>query len=228
MTAPLAVEIVDDRDALAAAVADRVAAALRAALRAGRAATVAFSGGSTPAPMLRRLAGADLAWERVQVFQVDERVAPDGSDDRNATTLRRELLAHVPAVAHLMPVTDPDLDGAVGRYAETLRRVCNGVLDVVHLGLGPDGHTASLVPGDPVLGVRDADVALSGPYQGLRRMTLTYPALDRARTLVWEVAGADKVDAVAALLAGGDIPAAHVARERATLVVDRAAAGPER
>ena len=215
--------VVADAAALATAVAESVAAAIEESVTARGRAVIAFSGGKTPAPMLRRLASRPLPWEQVTVFQVDERVAPDGSDDRNATMLQRELLDHVAAVAYLMPVTHPDVSAGARAYGELLHDVCGGVLDAVHLGLGPDGHTASLVPGDPVLQVGDRDVAMTGEYEGRRRMTLTYPALNRARQIVWEISGDDKAQAVAALVEQRDVPGAFVAQESATLIVDRPA-----
>src|SRR5262249_13701926 len=141
----------------------------------GRRFALAVSGGHTPWLMLRALAGEDVPWSALDVFQVDERVAPDGDPDRNLTHLRESLLDK--ARIHAMPVEAGDLEAAAAEYARALPQA----FDLVHLGLGPDGHTASLVPGDPVLGVADRDVALTGPYQGRRRMTLTYPVLDRAR-----------------------------------------------
>jgi 6-phosphogluconolactonase len=216
--------ITRDAASLSHAVADAIAEGIAAAIDERARAVVAFSGGSTPAPMLRELSRRALPWERVTVFQVDERVAPDGHDDRNATMLLRELLDRVAAVAYLMPVTTPDLDAGAADYAALLGDVCGGVLDVVHLGLGPDGHTASLVPGDPVLQVRDRDVATTGEYEGRRRMTLTYPALNRARRIVWEVSGADKADAVLAMVEGRDVPGAVVAKDSAVLIADAAAA----
>lgn len=216
--------ITPDAPSLSAAVADAITRGISDAIAQRRRAIVAFSGGATPAPMLRRLAGSDIAWDQVTVFQVDERVAPDGHADRNATMLARELLDHVRVVAYLMPVTQADLAAAAAAYGDLLHDVCGGVLDVVHLGLGADGHTASLVPGDAVLDVHDRDVALTDEYQGRRRMTLTYPCLNRSRRIVWEISGREKAPAVAALAEGREVPAAFVARDRAVLIADRAAA----
>jgi polyphosphate glucokinase len=172
------------------------------------------SGGSTPGPMFAALGGR-LPWEKVTIYQVDERVAPDGHPDRNLTLLERSLPGGGVVDVRPMPVTADDLEEAAARYASELPER----LDLVHLGLGPDGHTASLVPGDPVLEVRDRDVALTGEYQGRRRMTLTYPALDRARRILWLVPGDDKADALARLRAGDEsIPAGRVAAANALVV----------
>jgi 6-phosphogluconolactonase len=220
----------------AAAVARRAAALVAAEARAAAAArgrfVAAFSGGHTPWVMLRALADEDVPWAVVQLVQVDERVAPAGDPDRNLTHLNEVLLAHAPLrpeQVHAMPVEDPDLPPAARRYAETLRRVAGSppVLDLAHLGLGPDGHTASLVPGDPVLDVTDADVALTGIYQGRRRMTLTYPMLNRSRRILWLVTGADKAGMLVRLRAGDpSIPAGRVRQDGATVIADAAAAGP--
>lgn len=193
--------------------------------------TMAVSGGRTPWVMLRWLAAAHIPWRAVRLVQVDERVAPEGHADRNLTHLRESLLDDAPLPPdqlYAMPVESPDLETAAVQYAGMLREIAGTppVLDLVHLGLGPDGHTASLVPGDPVLDIASADVALSGPYQGRRRMTLTYPILNRARRVLWVVTGADKAEMVQRLLDGDhSIPAGRVNGERALLLVDCDAAG---
>jgi len=162
--------------------------------------------------------------------QVDERVAPAGDADRNLTHLHESLLEHAPLPReqiYAMPVEGTELAGAAERYAATLQNIAGSpaVLDLVHLGLGPDGHTASLVPGDPVLDVTDSDVAVTALYQGRRRMTLTYPILNRCRRILWVVTGSDKVDALARLRdADGSIPAGRIERENAVILADRAAA----
>ena len=192
---------------------------------------VAVSGGTTPWVMLRALAAEDLPWPAVHVVQVDERVAPAGDARRNLTHLHESLLAQAPIPRgniHAMPVEDADLAAAARRYEATLRELCGtpAVLDLVHLGMGPDGHTASLVPGDAVLDVADTDVALTGGlYQGTRRMTLTYPAIDRAARILWLVTGAEKVAMLERMIAGDrSIPSGRVRADRATVLADRAAA----
>lgn len=191
---------------------------------------MAVSGGHTPWLMLRELAAIGIPWRAVHIFQVDERVAPPSHADRNLTHLRQWLLpAPIPPdQIYPMPVESAVLEAAAAQYAGTLEQISGAppVLDLVHLGLGPDGHTASLVPGDPVLDVDDVDVALSGPYQGRRRMTLTYPVLNRARRILWVVTGGDKADMVNRLLDGDrGIPAGRVSSGRALLLADSAAAG---
>jgi 6-phosphogluconolactonase len=171
-----------------------------------------------------------IPWPAVRVFQVDERVAPAGNADRNLTHLKESLLEHAPLRAEqifAMPVEAEDLDAAAAEYAQTLQRECGSpaVLDLVHLGLGPDGHTASLVPDDPVLNVCDKDVAVTGPYQGRRRITLTYPAINRARQVLWVVTGAEKVQMLRRLLHGdAGIPAGRVGGEKSLVLADAAAA----
>jgi 6-phosphogluconolactonase len=165
------------------------------------------------------------------VAQVDERVAPAGHPDRNLTHLRESLLEHAPVRAeqvYAMPVEASDLKAAVSRYAQTLGGIAGSppVLDLVHLGLGPDGHTASLVPGDPVLDVTDADVALTGVYQERRRMTLTYPMINRARRILWLITGNDKVGMLMRLPDGDrSIPAGRIGQDNASVIADRAAVG---
>ena len=195
-------EALADADAVARVGAAFTAGEARAAVSARGRFVMAVSGGRTPWTMLRALADQDVPWAEVHVVQVDERVAPAGHPDRNFTHLQESLLAHCPLhpeQVHAMPVESDALDAACDRYAATLRRIAGApaVLDLVHLGLGPDGHTASLVPGDPVLDVTGADVAVTGPYQGRRRMTLTYPILDRTRRIVWLVTGREKAEMLA-------------------------------
>lgn len=198
-----------------------VADALRAAVERRGRASVAFSGGSTPETMLRALANEDVPWSRVAVYQVDERVAAAGHEDRNLTTLLLALPEPARDSVRPMPVEQHDLERATVGYGELLP----ARLDVVHLGLGADGHTASLVPGDPVLAVRDRPVAVTGEYQDRRRMTLTYPVLDAAREIVWLVTGKDKRDALRRLLEGDDaIPAGRIANPSQLVVADEAAA----
>jgi 6-phosphogluconolactonase len=200
-----------------------IAAAARQAIGERGRFSFAVSGGKTPWPMFARLGEMDLDWNHIDVFQVDERVAPDGDPDRNLTHIRANLPEVALARLRPMPVTDEDLDAAATRYEAELPKP----LDLVHLGIGPDGHTASIVPGDPVLEVTDRLVALTGSeYQGRRRMTLTYPALAEARKILWLIAGEDKRDALAKLLAGDpSIPAGRVEAADATVLADEAAAG---
>jgi 6-phosphogluconolactonase len=186
-------------------------------LRDKRRVSLALSGGRTPWLVLRSLARTDLEWNRVDIYQVDERVAPAGDPARNLTGLTTALLDHVPATVYPMPVQGADLEEAADRYAAELPEV----LDVVHLGLGDDGHTASLVSGDPVLDVTDRRVAVTKPYRGHRRMTLTFPALERVGSIIWIVAGADKTSMVERLLAvDPTIPAGRVPQKRAVLITN--------
>jgi 6-phosphogluconolactonase len=216
----LEVEVLPDAEAVARRGAEVVAASAAGAVDDHGDFTFAVSGGKTPWAMFAHLAGK-IPWEKVTIFQVDERVAPDGDPDRNLTQLTRSLPPGGAADVRAMPVDADDLERAAADYASALP----DRFDLVHLGLGPDGHTASLVPGDPVLEVTDTLVALTGEYQGRRRMTLTYPALEHARKVLWLVTGEDKVDALARLRAGDrSIPAARVSTENALVVADAAAA----
>jgi 6-phosphogluconolactonase len=225
------VETLADDTAVAQRAAAFIAAEARAAVQLRGLFTFAVSGGRTPWQMLRALAREDMPWPVTHLFQVDERVAPAGDAARNLTHIRESLLAHAPLPAanlHAMPVEHDDLDAAARQYEKTLRNVAGvpAVLDLVHLGLGPDGHTASLVPGDAVLKVTDADVTLTAPYMGHRRMTLTYPILNRARRVLWLATGSEKRDMLARLRAADtSIPAGRVEQARAIVLTDRAASG---
>ncbi len=222
------VEVFADADAVARQAAGLIAAEARAAVAARRRFVVAVSGGHTPWAMLSALSREDVPWPNVYVTQVDERVAPAGDPDRNLTHIRESLHAPLrPEQILAMPVEAPDLQAAVARYAATLQELAGSppVLDLVHLGLGPDGHTASLVPGDRVLEVTDADVALTGIYQGRRRMTLTYPMINRSRRILWLVTGSEKVEMLARLRKGDvSIPAGRVRQDQAVIFADQAAA----
>ena len=199
-----------------------IGSALRQTTARGNRASFAVSGGTTPWQALQKLATAQLDWPSIDIYQVDERVVPADSPDRNWRGLRESLLDRVPAVGHAMPVDETDLIRAAERYAMSLP----ANLDVVQLGLGSDGHTASLVPADPVCGVNDRAVAVTDPYQGSRRMSLTFPPINRASTIVWIVTGAAKQEALAKLIAGDrSIPAGCVERSNATVFADEAALG---
>jgi 6-phosphogluconolactonase len=225
------IEILPDADTVAREAAKFIAAEARSAVAERGRFVMAVSGGHTPWQMLRALAKEKVPWENVHVVQVDERVAPAGDPDRNLTHLRESLLEHAPLrpeQIYAMPVESPDLEAGAKRYARILQEIAGSppVLDLAHLGLGPDGHTASLVPGDPVLNVADADVALTGVYQGRRRMTLTYPMLNRSRRVLWLVTGNDKVDALARLREGDtSIPGGRIQGGDALILADQAAAG---
>jgi len=224
------IEVLPDADSVARRGAAIVAGEARAAVAARGKFILAVSGGSTPWRMLRALAGEEVPWEGVQVVQVDERAAPVGHPDRNLTRLRESLLAHAPLRPeriHAMPVESPDLLAAAALYARTLQEIAGSppVLDLVHLGLGADGHTASLVPGDPALGVTWADVAPTGVYKGRRRLTLTYPVINRSRRVLWLVTGSEKAGMLRRLRdADPSIPAGRVLGDRALVLADRAAA----
>jgi 6-phosphogluconolactonase len=217
----LEIEVLPDADAVAERGAQVVASAAAMAVADRDRFTFAVSGGRTPWAMFAALYGR-MPWEKVTIFQVDERIAPEDDPDRNLTQLKGALPPGGAADVRPMPVWADDLEAAAALYADALP----DQLDLVHLGLGPDGHTASLVPGDAVLAVQDRDVALTAEYQGRRRMTLTYPALNRARQLLWLVTGDDKADALRRLRAGDQtIPAGWISTENALVLADAAAAG---
>jgi len=217
-------------DALALAAAELVAGVARQAVAERGRFAWAVSGGKTPWAMLKALAAMDVPWPALRIYQVDERAAPDGHADRNLTHLEECLLGKTPLRREqivAMPVTLSDLEEAARTYAATLAAELGPtpVFDLVHLGLGPDGHTASLVPGDPVLDVRNAEVAATGVYQGRRRLTLTYGPLNRARQIVWLAEGEAKRPMLRRLLAhDAGIPAGRVEASRATVMADASAA----
>ncbi len=215
--------VFDDLDALSDAAARYVVDLAQRAVVDDGSFQFAVSGGRSPWQMFGVLTSLDVPWERTVIWQVDERVAPDDDPDRNLGHLR-EALGDRDADVHPMPVEDDDLGAAAARYGAALP----DRFHLVHLGIGPDGHTASLVPGDPVLEVRDRPVAVtSHEYEGRRRMTLTYPGIARARQLLWLVSGRDKRTALEKLLAADpSIPAGRVEAGASVVMADRAAAPP--
>ncbi|MEI8294121.1 MAG: 6-phosphogluconolactonase [bacterium] len=223
-------EILNTADEVAVRAAQIIAGDARAAVSARGRFVMAVSGGRTPWQMLRALANEDVPWAGVHVIQVDERIAPAGDAERNLTHLRESLLSHAPIPEnqiHAMPVEASDLAQACHDYTTLLNSLCGNpaVIDLVHLGLGPDGHTASLIPGDPVCEVQDAEVALTGVYQNRNRMTLTYPILNRSRHILWVVTGGEKAPMLPRLLAAdAGIPAGSITQTHATLLADAPAA----
>jgi 6-phosphogluconolactonase len=202
--------------------AELVAESARAAVGERGVFNLALSGGRTPVAMFQALSREEFPWGQTNIFQVDERIAPAGDESRNLTLLLESLPEAALARVQAMPVEDPNLEAAALRYSHQLPNR----FDLIHLGLGPDGHTASLVPGDSALEVTDRDVALTEPYMGLSRMTMTYPPINRARALLWLIVGADKHDALCRLREGDrSIPAGRVLGENATILADRQAAG---
>ena len=212
-------KVVENSEQAAAEAARVIGIAAEAAIRERGRFSFAMSGGKTPWRMLEMLADGGLEWSKTELFQVDERIAPSGSPDRNLTHLVLSLPLACQASIRPMPVGGEDLEDAAASYGWSLPER----FDLIHLGLGPDGHTASLVPGDPVLEVTDRPVALTvGEYDGSRRMTLTYPVLDRARRIVFLVTGADKDEALVKLMAGDpSIPAGRIENENVLVVTDR-------
>jgi len=221
---PIELEVAGDEKAASRRAAELIAAAGdEAAAERGHFA-FAMSGGRSPWAMLAILGELEgMPWDRTELFQVDERVAAPGDEARNLTHMVLGLSMDHQATLRPMPVTQRDLDAAAREYEAGLP----DRFDLVHLGLGPDGHTASLVPGDPVLDVSDRRVAITETaYQDHRRMTLTYPALDDARRIVWLVTGPDKPEALQKLLDGDEsIPAGRVRNDQMIVVADEAAAG---
>jgi 6-phosphogluconolactonase len=218
-------EVLDDPEAVHRRGAELIAETARAATEERGSCALGVSGGRDPWPMFSRLEDFGLDWRAIEIFQVDERVAPPGSEERNLTHLVESLSIGAQGSIRPMPVNDDDLEAAASRYAESLP----DALDIAHLGIGPDGHTASLVPGDPVLEVRDRRVAVTaGEYQGVRRMTLTYPELERVRILLWVVTGDEKVDALQKLIAQDpSTPSGRVRPGGDSLVLADRAAAPD-
>ncbi|UDY35323.1 6-phosphogluconolactonase [Dermatobacter hominis] len=225
--------VVEDADGVAATAADHVAQEVRRVVDERGAFTFAVSGGRSPWAMLTHLAHQDLPWEAVSIWQVDERIAPAGDADRNLVGLA-DAVAALPVTVHPMPVEEllgdgpgdaTEDEGAIAAACDAYAASLPDRFDLIHLGIGPDGHTASLVPGDEVLGVTDHAVAVtSTAYQGRRRMTLTYPALGRTDQLLWLITGEEKREALAGVLAGDPIyPASKVEAPRSIIVADRAA-----
>ncbi|HEY2716656.1 MAG TPA: 6-phosphogluconolactonase [Solirubrobacterales bacterium] len=216
-------EVLDDDRAAARRASELIAEAGAAAVAERGIFGFAMSGGRSPWAMLALLDESEqMPWAETELFQVDERIAAPGDQDRNLTHIILALsMAHQPSLRP-MPVTQRDLDGAAHEYETSLPEP----LDLVHLGLGPDGHTASLVPNDPVLEVRDRGVAVTETtYQGHRRMTITYPTIEAARQVLWLVTGEEKRDPLAKLLAGDESePAGRVKNDSMIVVADRAAA----
>ena len=224
------IEVLPDAEAVSRRGAEFIARVAKDAVDERGRFVIAVSGGSTPWQMFRFMTTLDIPWKNIHIVQVDERVVPSGHPDRNLTQLQNSLLAHAPLSAnqiHAMPVEEADLNAAVVHYAGMLQQVAGSppALDLVELGLGLDGHTASLIPNDPVLDVSCADVAVTGTYQGLRRMTLTFPIINRARCILWVVAGSAKAEVLARLVNGDSMmPAGRINRDHAFLLADREAA----
>ncbi len=222
-------KVFDIPENVAAAAADYIGELARHCIRERGQFSIALSGGTTPWQMLRSLSRQAHDWDRWHVFQVDERVAPANDESRNLLQIRKNFTDHAGAGIHLhaMAVETPNLDVAADRYSSELQDHCGRppVLDLVQLGMGADGHTASLVPGDPVLDVEETDVAISATYQGCRRMTLTFPAINRARHVAWLITGGGKTPALRQMLQQDtSIPAARVNQEHAVVFADKAAA----
>jgi 6-phosphogluconolactonase len=192
---------------------------------------MAVSGGKTPWQMLRALGQENIPWKNIHILQVDERVAPAGDPDRNLTYLCESLLEFAPInpeQIYAMPVEENDLDAAAKEYIRTIQEIAGTppVLDLIHLGMGADGHTASLVPGDQVLKIMDTDVSLTGPYLGRRRMTLTYPVINRARRVLWMITGGGKFEMFKRFIGGDEsIPAGRINKSHAIVIADEEASG---
>jgi 6-phosphogluconolactonase len=225
------IEVLDNADLAAYKAASIIAGEARKSIALRGRFIIAVSGGKTPWKMLRALTDEDVPWEGIHILQVDERLAPLGHPDRNMTHLRESLSGHAPIPPeriHAMQVEEKDPESAAAGYAMTIREIAGpkAIIDLVHLGLGSDGHTASLIPGDPVLDITGKDVALTGIYQGRQRLTLTYPVINRARKILWLVTGSEKNEMLQRLFARDlSIPAGRISQEHAIVLADKDAAG---
>jgi 6-phosphogluconolactonase len=225
------IEVLDNADLVARRAATVIAGEARKAVALRGCFIFAVSGGKTPWKMLHELTNEDVPWEKMHIIQVDERFAPEGHPDRNMSHIHEILLGHAPTLPvqiHAMHMEEKDPEAAAAWYSLTIREIAGSkaIIDLIHLGLGPDGHTASLLPGDPVLDITDKDVALTGIYQGRHRMTLTYPAINRARKILWLITGSEKSEMLQRLLDKDfSIPASHISQENAMVLADKDAAG---
>ncbi len=224
------IEVIDGEPAVARRAATVIAEHAREAVSQRGKFVMGVSGGKTPWIMLRNLADEQLSWEKVHVFQIDERIAPSGDPDRNLNNLRESLLSHAPLMPdqiHAMQVESADLEASAAQYVAILKNFAGDppVLDLAHLGMGSDGHTASLIPNDPVLDVNNRDIALTGVYQERRRMTMTYPLLNRSRFILFLVTGAEKMPMLQRLLKGDpSIASGRICGNSMLLLADKAAA----
>ena len=227
---PVNIVVSPDKEQTAIAAAKFIEQSAMAAIKERGQFSLAVSGGSTPRRMLELLSESELIdWSNVHLFQVDERVAPDGHSDRNATMLQETLLrdgtrsAGLLKQVWLMPVNAAD---PVAEYQSTLESVCKSppTIDLIQLGLGDDGHTASLVPGDQVCEITDTDISMTSEYKGRRRLTMTRPILERGRAQLWLIAGENKQDAMKTFVSGEkSIPANLFDHNNATVMCDQAA-----
>lgn len=223
------VEVLPDAAAAARRAASLIAEQAHAAVRDRGRFLLALSGGRTPLAMYAALARLPLAWARVELFQTDERLVPVSNPARNWTAIARALLAGngvMPERTHPMPCDAADPREAAMEYAETLGVLAGSPpeFDLIHLGLGDDGHVASLFADDAALAVEHAWVTTTDVHRGHRRMTLTLPVLARARCVLWLVCGAAKASMLARLVDGDErLPAGRVPRERAWVVADESA-----
>jgi 6-phosphogluconolactonase len=224
------IEIFETAELAAQKAAAFIAAEARLAIALRGRFILAVSGGKTPWKMLRSLADEDIPWEGMHILQVDERIAPEGDNDRNLTHIRENLLINSlmpPGNIHAMEVNEKDPEAGATGYAQTIKDLAGpqAIIDLIHLGIGPDGHTASLIPGDPVLDVTARDVSITGIYQGRRRLTLTYPAINRAGKILWLITGSEKSAMLERLISGDfSIPAGRISQGQSIILADKEAA----